>query len=183
MELLAGPQVDRHNLSLLLVPRHTLQMLYHAYGVPLAHDGLLHLPLGLLGIGAPEDSAPATIALRVLSVSSNLDQITLDVHSVYISGYVPEQEVQVERSRKQTVVKKSVKKIEANASDNDKLFIHILVTNALDGQEIGESKIELDELIDPNLADLAKEFCVCLNRSHLIDSITQKKIIGKSTAE
>lgn len=110
-------------------------------------------------------------------------ELVVDLGLVNHSGYVPEQEVQVERSRKQTVVKKSVKKIEANASDNEKLFIHILVTNALDGQEIGESKIELDELIDPNLADLAKEFCVCLNRSHLIDSMTKKRISGKSAAE
>ena len=40
------------------------------------------------------------------------------------------------------------------------------------GQEIGDAKIELDELIDINLADLAKEYCVCLTRSHVLAQIT-----------
>jgi hypothetical protein len=42
----------------------------------------------------------------------------------------------------------------------------------VDGQQIGDAKIELDELIDVNLADLAKEFSVPLNRSHILEEIT-----------
>jgi hypothetical protein len=55
------------------------------------------------------------------------------------------------------------------SEDDDKQFIHIIVKNKIDGSEIGDAKIELDELIDTNLSDLAKEYCVCLNRSHILE--------------
>lgn len=45
----------------------------------------------------------------------------------------------------------------------------------MNGQEIGAAKIELDELIDVNLNDLAKEYCVCLNRSHILEEMLDKQ--------
>lgn len=63
----------------------------------------------------------------------------------------------------------------------------MIVRNAVDNQEIGESRIELDELIDTNLRDLAKEYCVCLNRSHILEAIyksrTEKSGKGSSKEE
>ena len=41
----------------------------------------------------------------------------------------------------------------------------------------------MDELIDVNLADLAKEYCVCLNRSHILEQITQKAIASGKNKE
>jgi hypothetical protein len=62
------------------------------------------------------------------------------------------------------------------SEDDDKQFIHIIVKNKIDGSEIGDAKIELDELIDTNLSDLAKEYCVCLNRSHILEQIALKAL-------
>lgn len=36
-------------------------------------------------------------------------------------------------------------------------------------EEIGQVSVELDDLIDTNLKDLAKEYCVCLNRTDLLN--------------
>ena len=49
------------------------------------------------------------------------------------------------------------------------MFLHFIVKKEQNGQEIGAAKIELDQLIDINLNDLAKEYCVCLNRSHILE--------------
>jgi hypothetical protein len=65
----------------------------------------------------------------------------------------------------------------------DSLFIHLLVNNAVDGKMIGDAKIELDELIDINLADLAKEYCVCLNRSHLLEDMARQATAGGKSKE
>jgi hypothetical protein len=73
------------------------------------------------------------------------------------------------------VLKTNFKNIDQDEEKN-KLFIHFIVRNAVDGKEIGNTKIELDELIDVNLRDLAKEYCVVLNRSHIIDEIKEKKL-------
>ena len=84
---------------------------------------------------------------------------------------LPEKEVRVERSKRSTTVKKPAKAAAANAAlpeQAEKHCLHFLVRNGTDGPEIGDAKIELDELIDINLADLAKEYCVCLNRSHVL---------------
>lgn len=89
----------------------------------------------------------------------------MDLGLVNHSGEVPEKEVEVEKSKRSTVVRKTGKKTNM---EEDKLYIHIIVRNAKDNEEIGEAKIELDELIDTSLQDIAKEFCICLNRSHLI---------------
>lgn len=88
---------------------------------------------------------------------------------------LPEKQVRVERSKRATTLRKPAKAAAANAAlseQEDKQFLHFLVRNAVDGQEIGDAKIELDELIDINLADLAKEYCVALNRSHVLAEIT-----------
>ena len=53
--------------------------------------------------------------------------------------------------------------------------MHFIVRNEVNGQEIGAAKIELDELIDVNLNDLAKEYCVCLNRSHILEEMLDKQ--------
>ena len=56
-------------------------------------------------------------------------------------------------------------------------FIHILVRDnnqpGPDGKglELGSAKIIIDELIDTNLKDLAKQFCVCLERSHILQQM------------
>ena len=60
--------------------------------------------------------------------------------------------------------------------EEGKLVLRILIKNARDGVEIGESKLELDELIDTNLKDLAKEYCVCLNRSYILNTILSQQI-------
>ena len=65
-----------------------------------------------------------------------------------------------------------MKKVE----DEDKIYVHLIVKNGVDGSEIGEAKIELDDLIDTNLRDLAKEYCVALNRSHLVEAMTLDRI-------
>lgn len=98
--------------------------------------------------------------------ANNQKEFVVDLGQVNHSGEVPESQVEVERSKRSTVVRKTVKK--SGMQDQEKLYVHIIVRNAIDDEEIGESKIELDELIDTNLQDLAKEFCVCINRSHLI---------------
>jgi len=44
------------------------------------------------------------------------------------------------------------KTIKLNKSEDlDRNIIHIIVRNAVDNTEIGEAKIELDDLIDPKL--------------------------------
>jgi len=52
------------------------------------------------------------------------------------------------------VVRKTAKskgrKVEPEEQE-DKIFIHFIVRNNVDKQEIGDAKIELDELIDINL--------------------------------
>jgi hypothetical protein len=58
-------------------------------------------------------------------------------------------------------------------------FIHILVRdyNKRDkdpkGQELGSAKIVIDELIDTKLSDLAKQFCVCLERTHILSKMLE----------
>jgi hypothetical protein len=52
--------------------------------------------------------------------------------------------------------------------------LHLIVKNEANGFELGAAKIEIDELIDVNLNDLAKEYCVCLNRSHIVDEMIEK---------
>ena len=111
---------------------------------------------------------------------STLGEFVVDLGKVNHSGMIEEKEVKVQRSKKSTVVMKPVNKLDAQgrllSEGEDKQFIHIVVNNKIDGQQIGDAKIELDELIDVNLADLAKEYCVCLNRSHILEQITQKAI-------
>lgn len=51
--------------------------------------------------------------------------------------------------------------------------------NAADGSEIGEARIELDELIDTNLRDLAKEYCVCINRTKVLHETKEKRIAAE----
>lgn len=61
-------------------------------------------------------------------------------------------------------------------SQDSEKYIHILVRDnnqpqpqdGNKGLELGSAKIVIDELIDTNLNDLAKQFCVCLNRSHIL---------------
>jgi hypothetical protein len=48
------------------------------------------------------------------------------------------------------------------------MTLHLVVVNSVDGKEIGDAKVDVDDLIDIKLRDLAKEYCVCLNRSHII---------------
>lgn len=47
-------------------------------------------------------------------------------------------------------------------------YIHFLVKDNNSGQELGSARIIIDELIDTNLFDLAKELCVGLDRQALI---------------
>ena len=108
--------------------------------------------------------------------ANNQKEFVVDLGLVNHSGEVPESQVEVERSKRSTVVRKTVKK--SGMQDQEKLYVHIIVRNAIDDEEIGESKIELDELIDTNLQDLAKEFCVCINRSHLIKQMLEMKTKG-----
>jgi hypothetical protein len=99
-------------------------------------------------------------------------EFLVNLGAINHSGNVPEAEVKVERSKKSTIVRKKTTKdsdIAALSDQDDKYFIHFIVRNNVDGKEIGDSKIELDELIDINLRDLAKEYCVCLNRSHILE--------------
>ena len=58
----------------------------------------------------------------------------------------------------------------------EKLVIHITVRNARTKTELGDAKIEIDELIDPKLRDLAKEYCICLNRSHILLDLQNEKV-------
>ena len=75
-------------------------------------------------------------------------EFVVDLGLVNHSGELPEKEVEVEKSKKSTIVRKTGKK---NNMEEDKLYIHIVVRNAKDNTEIGEAKIELDELIDTTL--------------------------------
>lgn len=58
----------------------------------------------------------------------------------------------------------------------NKLCIHVIVRNQVDGKELGDALLEVDEVIDTKLSDLAKEHCVCLNRSHIINEMKQEVI-------
>ena len=53
---------------------------------------------------------------------------------------------------------------EIEGLDKEMFYVHIIVQNDINGEELGAQKIEIDELIDPKLKDLAKEYCVGLNR-------------------
>jgi len=103
------------------------------------------------------------------------DEVLVNLGKVNFSGYLQEEQFQVEKARKNTVLKKSFKRADEDEVKN-KEFVHFIVRNAVDDTEIGEAKIELDELIDPNLNDLAKEYCVCLNRSHILDKIIEDRV-------
>ena len=64
-----------------------------------------------------------------------------------------------------------------DATENKEMhYVHIIVKNDIDGQELGAQKIEIDELIDPKLKDLAKEYCVGLNRQRVLDAIGDARI-------
>lgn len=79
-----------------------------------------------------------------------------------------------------------MKKTQTKEFDEEKKFLHFIVKSETTGQEIGAAKIELDQLIDVNLNDLAKEYCVCLNRSHIIEEMMKKLIsqgVEKEKAE
>ena len=54
--------------------------------------------------------------------------------------------------------------------NSKKLVLRIVVKNARGEKdnEIGDARIELDDLIDVNLRDLAKEYVAPLNRSYLL---------------
>mmetsp|Transcript_5079 Transcript_5079/g.7688 ORF Transcript_5079/g.7688 Transcript_5079/m.7688 type:complete len:175 (+) Transcript_5079:2298-2822(+) len=95
------------------------------------------------------------------------NEFTVDLGQVNHSGAVQGDQVQVQRSKKSTIVRKTITDNMFLSSEN-RFVIHLTVRNAANGQEIGDSKIEVDELIDPRLQDLAKEYSVCLNRSHLL---------------
>ena len=60
-------------------------------------------------------------------------------------------------------------------ADEEVAFIQIIVKNSIDGTEIDDAKIELDELIDVYLNYLAKEYYVCLNISHILNQILKSK--------
>lgn len=47
-------------------------------------------------------------------------------------------------------------------------YIHFLVRDNLSNQELGSARIIIDELIDTNLFDLARELCVGLDRQAII---------------
>lgn len=70
-------------------------------------------------------------------------------------------------------------RLNANNSSYDPIaskemqYIHFIVKNAIDGQELGVQKIEMDELIDPNLEDLAKEYCVGISRQRYLETLTE----------
>ena len=100
------------------------------------------------------------------------DKLIMDLGLVNHSGILKESDVQVERKKRSNTLKKHIKN---QVDEEDKIFIRFGVVNAFDGAEIGEAKLELDELIDPNLKDLAKEYCVALNRSHLLEDLLAEK--------
>ncbi len=50
----------------------------------------------------------------------------------------------------------------------NKKNLHLVVLNGIDGQQIGDARVQIDELIDIKFKDLAKEYCVPLNRHHLL---------------
>ena len=113
--------------------------------------------------------------------NGGIGEFVVPLGAVRHSGQLPEKEVRVERSRRASSIKKGGKSGASGAAVPDqegKQFLHFLVSNAAKNppEEIGDAKIELDELIDINLADLAKEYCVCLNRSHVLAEITKGQI-------
>ena len=101
------------------------------------------------------------------------EEFNVNLGTVNHSGAIAGAEVKVTKTKKSTVIMK--KKAQGRMADEEVAFIHIIVKNSIDGTEIGDAKIELDELIDVNLNDLAKEYCVCLNRSHILDEILKSK--------
>ena len=98
----------------------------------------------------------------------------VDLGIVNHSGSVVEEDVEIEKSKKNNVLRKTIKR--KNSFDQEKIFMHIIVKNAVNDTEIGEAKIELDELIDTQLQDLAQEYCVCLNRTDILNEMKQKRI-------
>lgn len=108
------------------------------------------------------------------------DKLIMDMGLVSHSGILGENDVKVEKNKRANTIKKQIKN---QIDEEDKIFIRFGVVNAYDGMEIGEAKLELDELIDPNLKDLAKEYCVALNRSHLLEELLQQKQSKADTKE
>ena len=48
--------------------------------------------------------------------------------------------------------------------------------NSATNEEIGESKVSIDDLVDTELSDLAKEFCVCLSRQYILQGMIEEKV-------
>lgn len=86
------------------------------------------------------------------------------------SGKVRNEEVQIIKDNRTTSIKRDKQAGKKNNTVRTQQFIKIVVKNAANNmEEIGQVSVELDELIDTNLKDLAKEYCVCLNRTDVLN--------------
>jgi len=104
----------------------------------------------------------------------------IELGDVNHSGKEQQIAMQVQKAKRMTEIRKTVKKMKGSDKDKE-LCIVIRIRNAVDKHIIGEVRIELDELIDPKLRDLAKEYCVALDRTEILNNLEMKQ--GSSANE
>jgi hypothetical protein len=88
------------------------------------------------------------------------------------SGQSIDKESKVEKTKSMAKVRRPTNRAIGAGNEGDQWCIHITVrNNANNGQELGDAMLEVDDVIDVELADLAREHCVCLNRFHVIEDL------------